>query len=182
MREAETRWHPLARQNADWHSFIMSESNTAPRSVYRNIRRILLVVSAGAVLIAILNEKFNLGLPTEWMNGVSLGERCTVGFLSIHCYTPGRLPFILFLCVFVCFGGCFIFAFVIDYILLQRHREEYQDIPGQPLRLYQAYAWMKRGRQLGDDQLTRMLNGYRRLQIAICSLIVLAILATIFNL
>jgi hypothetical protein len=159
----------------------MSESDTAPRSIFRHVRRVLFLVVGGATLIAVLNREFDLGLPAQWLDGIAIGERCTVGLVWLRCSGVGSLVFILFGCMAAGIVGFFIFGFVIDFILLKRHRDEHQDARLHALTLYQYYAWMHRGRALGDDRLTLMLDLYRRLQISIYVLFGLSALAAIFG-
>ena len=100
--------------------------------------------------------------------------RCKFGFLWMSCTSTGPLTGVLFALMFAGVLSWLVFGVCIYNALQKRHPAEWEHTRLGIFSGYQRYAWQHRGRKLGDDKLTSLLDRYRTLQIATYSLIVLA--------
>lgn len=94
------------------------------------------------------------------MNG-----RCTFGFIYMNCSSGGPASWVLFGIFGICVVLSMVFGIMIDNRLYKEHPAERGEVRLDLIGLYQRYAWKQRGRVLGDDKLTLLLDRFRIIQV-----------------
>jgi len=100
-------------------------------------------------------------------------DHCAIGNLAIPCITSGPLALLVFAVLMACVLSLLLFAVLIDRALATRHPQEYEHSRLDALSGYVFYVWQRRGRSLGDERLTELLDRCRLIQATAYGLIAL---------
>jgi hypothetical protein len=89
---------------------------------------------------------------------------CTFGNSALPCLTSGPIGLGLFAVFMACVLSALFLAALIGRALSTRHPHEYERTRLNVFTGYIFYVWRRRGRTLGDEKLTKLLDQSRFVQ------------------